>query len=69
MESLLVNAEVIAVTALAFLLALVVQPLLVMAVLGIAKRAAEYRPPKPACEPRLAELRALATGPKDLSRG
>jgi hypothetical protein len=68
MESLLVTAEIVAVTLLTFILALVIEPLLVMAVLGLAKKAAQHRPPQPAREPQVAELRLLATGPKNSSQ-
>jgi len=87
MESLLVTTEVIAVTVLTFILALVIEPLLVMAVLGLAKKAAQCRSPQPAREPQveadarrlsrgpksraergIAELRLLATGPKNSSQ-
>jgi hypothetical protein len=64
MENVLVTTEVIAVTLLTFILALVIEPLLVMGVLALAKKAAQSRPPQPAVEPRAAELRLLATGPK-----
>ncbi|MFZ3212166.1 MAG: hypothetical protein WA188_11695 [Terriglobales bacterium] len=67
MENVLVTTEVIAVTLLTFILALVIEPLLVMAVLALAKKAAR-RPPQPAPEPRIAELRLLATGPKNSSQ-
>ena len=60
METLLVNTEIVAVTALTFLLALVVQPLLVLAVLGVARRAARGRATQPECDRRIAELRAIA---------
>lgn len=68
METLLVNTEIVAVTVLTFVLALVVQPLLVMAVLGVARRAARGRSAQPECERRVAELRAIARC-KDLNRG
>jgi hypothetical protein len=68
MESLLVTTEVIVVTVLTFILALVIEPLLVMTVLGRARKAAQRRPPQPAREPRVAELRLLATGPKNSSQ-
>jgi hypothetical protein len=68
MENLLITAEIIAATLLSFILALVIEPLLVMAVLGIAKKAAQCRAPQPAREPELAELRLLATGPKNSPR-
>lgn len=68
MERLLVTTEVIAVTLLTFILALVIEPLLVMAVLGLAKKAAQRHPPQPAPEPQIAELRLLATGPKNSSQ-
>ncbi len=65
MERLLVTTEVIAVTVLTFILALVIEPLLVMAILGLAKKAAQRRPPRQGGrEPLAAELRLLATGPK-----
>jgi hypothetical protein len=67
MESLLVTSEVIVVTLLTFLLALAVEPLLVMAVLALAKKGMR-RPPQPSPEPQVAELRLLATGPKNLPR-
>jgi len=41
MEHALITTEVVAVTLVSFLLALVIQPLLVMAVLGLAKKAAQ----------------------------
>jgi len=70
MESLLVNTEIVAVTVLTFILALTIEPLLVMAVLALAKKAGRARPlqPVPAVEPCVAELRLLATGPKNLSQ-
>jgi hypothetical protein len=69
MERLLVTTEVIVVTVLTFILALVIQPLLVMAVLGLARKAAEFRPPRQVgCERQVAELRLLATGPKSSPR-
>jgi len=68
MENVLVTGEVIAVTLLTFILALVIEPLLVMAVLALAKRAAQSRPVQPAAEPRVAELRLLAAGPKNSSQ-
>jgi len=64
MESLLVTTEIVAVTVLTFILALVIEPLLVMTVLGLASKAAQGRPLQPAREPAAAELRLLATGPK-----
>jgi len=64
MESLLVTTEIVAVTVLTFILALVIEPLLVMAVLGLAKKAAQCRPLQPVREPAPAELRLLATAPK-----
>jgi len=63
MESLLVTSEIVAVTVLTFILALVIEPLLVMAVLGLASKAARRRPLRSASEPAVAELRLLATGP------
>ena len=68
MDNLLVTTEIVAVTVLTFILALVIEPLLVMAVLGLAKKAAQRRPPQPAPEPQVAELRLLATGPKNSSQ-
>ena len=68
MENMLVTTEVIAVTLLTFILALVIEPLLVMGVLALAKKAAQARPLQPAAEPRGAELRLLATGPKNSSQ-
>ena len=68
MENVLVTTEVIAVTLLTFILALVIEPLLVMAVLGLARKAAQSRPLRPASEPQVAELRLLATGPKNSSQ-
>lgn len=65
MENILVTTEVIAVTLLTFILALVIEPLLVMAVLGLAKKAAQRHASRPAPEPRVAELRLLAAGPKN----
>jgi hypothetical protein len=67
-DTVLVNAEIVAVTALSFLLALVVQPLLVVAVLGVARRAVRGRSAQPECDRRVAELRAIATGRKNVSR-
>jgi len=64
MDNLLVTTEIVAVTVLTFILALVIEPLLVMAVLGLARKAAERRPLRPAPEPQIAELGLLATGPK-----
>jgi len=64
MENILVTGEIVAVTALTFVLALLIEPLLVMAVLGLASKAAQRRPPRPKREPELAELRLLAAGPK-----
>jgi len=68
MESLLVTTEIVAVTVLTFVLALVIEPLLVMAVLGLASKAAQCQPLQPAREPAAAELRLLATGPKGSPR-
>jgi len=68
MENALITTEVVAVTLVSFMLALVIQPLLVMAVLGLAKKAAQCRVPQRAREPQAAELRLLATGPKSSSR-
>jgi len=65
MENVLVTTEVIAVTTLTFILALVIEPLLVMAVLGLAKKAAQRHARQPAHEPQPAELRLLATSPKN----
>ena len=65
MENVLVTTEVIAVTLLTFILALVIEPLLVMAVLGLAKKAAQRHASQPAPEPQIAELRLLAAGPKN----
>jgi hypothetical protein len=64
MESLLVNTEIVTVTLLTFILALTIEPLLVMGVLALARKAAQSRPLQPAPEPRAAELRLLAAGPK-----
>jgi len=64
MEHVLVTTEVIAVTLLTFILALVIEPLLVMAVLALAKKAAQSRPLQTAVEPQVAELRLLATDSK-----
>ena len=50
-------------TLLTFILALVIEPLLVMAVLP--SRQAARRPPQPARDPQIAELRLLAIGPKN----
>jgi len=68
MENVLVTTEVIAVTLLTFILALVIEPLLVMAVLALAKKAAQGRPSQPIAEPQVTELRLLSTGPKNLSQ-
>jgi len=66
MENVLVTGEVIAVTLLTFILALVIEPLLVMGVLALAKKAAQAHSLQPAAdEPRAAELRLLAAGPKN----
>ena len=64
MESVLVTTEIVAVTMLTLILALVIEPLMVMAVLGLANKAAQSRLPHPASEPRVADLRLLATGPE-----
>ena len=64
MESALVTTEIVAVTVLTFILALAIEPLMVMAVLGLARKAAQCRPLQSAREPAAAELRLLATGPK-----
>lgn len=69
MENVVITTEVIAATLLSFVLALVIEPLLVMAVLGLAKKAAQGRAPQPACEPQPAELGLLAAGPKSSPRG
>jgi hypothetical protein len=68
MEDLLITTEIIAATLLSFILALAIEPLLVMAVLGLAKKAAQRRPPHPPRETPVAELRLLATGPKNSSQ-
>ena len=68
MDNVLITTEIIAATLLSFILALVIEPLLVMAVLGLAKKAAQCRAPQPAPEMQPAELRLLATGPKSSSR-
>jgi hypothetical protein len=68
MDNVLITTEIIAATLLSFILALVIEPLLVMAVLGLAKKAAQCRVPQPAGEPEPADLRLLATGPKSSSR-
>jgi hypothetical protein len=68
MENVLVTTELIVVTLLTFILALVIEPLLVMAVLGLAKKAAQHHASQPAHEPPIAELRLLATGPKSSPR-
>jgi len=39
-----------------------------MGVLALAKKAAQARPSQPAAEPCVAELRLLATGPKNSSQ-
>ena len=65
MENVLITTEVIAVTLLTFILALVIEPLLVMAVLGLANKAAQRRPPQPAPEPQVeADARRLSRTPK-----
>jgi len=65
MESLLVTTEIVAVTVLTFILALVIEPLLVMAVLGLARKAAQCRPPRSAPEPQVeADARRLSRAPK-----
>ena len=68
MESLLVTSEVIVVTALTFLLALAIEPLLVMAVLVLAKKGMRHWPPQRRPELKIAELCLLATGPKNSPR-
>jgi len=68
MENILVSTEIVAVTALTFILALLIEPLLVMAVLSLASKAARCRPLRPASEPSVAELRLLATGPNSSPR-
>jgi len=65
MENVLITTEIIAATLLSLTLALVIEPLLVMAVLGLAKKAAQSRAAQPAPEPQPAQLRLLATGPKN----
>jgi len=64
MENTLITTEIIAATLLSFMLALLIEPLLVMGVLALAKKAAQRRPPIPAPEAPIAELGSLATGPK-----
>jgi len=68
MENILVTTEIIAVTVLTFILALLIEPLLVMAVLSLASKAAQCRPSRPASEPAVTELRLLATGPNSSPR-
>jgi hypothetical protein len=68
MENLLITIEIIAATLLSFVLALVIEPLLVMAVLGVAKKAVQRHATQPAPEPQVAALRLLATGPKSSTR-
>ena len=68
MENILVSTEIVAVTALTFILALLVEPLLVMAVLSLASKAAQCRPLRPASEPAAAELRLLAIEPESSPR-
>ena len=46
METTLITTEIIAVTLLSFMLALLIEPLLVMGVLALAKKAAQCRPPQ-----------------------
>ena len=65
MESLLVTIEVVVVSVLTFLLALAIEPLLIMGVLALAKKGIRRWPPQPRPEPQLAEMRLLATGPKN----
>ena len=67
MESLLVTTEIVAMTVLTFILALVIEPLLVMAVLGLARKAAQCRLLQPSREPA-ADLRLLAAGPESSPR-
>lgn len=69
MENVVITTEVIAATLLSFMLALVIEPLLVMAVLGLAKKAAQGHASQAGREPQPAELRLLATGPKSSPRG
>jgi hypothetical protein len=64
MENVLVYTEVVAVSVLSCLLALAIQPLLVMAVFGVARKAVRLRQPQAAVELNAAELRLIATGPK-----
>jgi hypothetical protein len=47
MERLLVTTTVVVVSLLTFIVALTIEPLLVMAVLGLVKKAARFRPPQP----------------------
>jgi len=68
MENLLITTEIIAATLLSFVLALVIEPLLVMAVLGLARKAAQCRALQATREPQPAELRLLAMGPKNSPR-
>jgi hypothetical protein len=68
MESLLVTTEVVAVTVLTFLLALALEPLLIMAVLALAKKGMRRWPPQPRPEPQISELRLLSAGPKNSPR-
>ncbi len=63
METTLITTEIIVATLLSFLLALLIEPLLVIGVLALAKKAAQRRP-TPAPEAPIAELRRLATSPK-----
>jgi len=68
METTLITTEIIVVTLLSFMLALLIEPLLVMGVLALVKKAAQCRPPQLAPEPAVTELQLLATKPKNSPR-
>jgi hypothetical protein len=67
METLLADLEIAAVVALSFMFALLIEPVLLMLVLGMTRRGLRRKHPG-ARIPVFAELRALATGPKESHR-
>lgn len=62
METLLADVEIVMVVALSFLFALLIEPVLLMLVLGLTRRGLRRKHPE-AKVPALAELR-VATGPR-----